>query len=96
MKPAPPVIRARKLEDPYSKHCRRHGTRRDGTPAGCRWRTVAEGGTGSTDAATARADLGVVDVKAGIVDVSSFSGTPATATVTFATPYPAGTSYGCC
>jgi hypothetical protein len=56
---------------------------------------VTEGGTGATDAATARANLGIVDdsTKAGIVPAASFAGNPALATVTFATAYPAGTSY---
>jgi hypothetical protein len=55
---------------------------------------LTEGGTGATDAATARANLGLVESKAGLVDAADFSpGATATATVTFATPYPAGTYY---
>ncbi|MEM7588013.1 MAG: hypothetical protein AAF560_31785 [Acidobacteriota bacterium] len=57
---------------------------------------VAQGGTGATDAAAARAALGITDdpTKVGIVAQSEFStGGNATATVTFATPFAAGTSY---
>jgi hypothetical protein len=56
---------------------------------------VSQGGTGATDAATARANLEIAEdpTKAGILPAASFSGNPGTATVAFADPYPAGTSY---
>ncbi|MEM7356327.1 MAG: cellulose binding domain-containing protein, partial [Acidobacteriota bacterium] len=48
-----------------------------------------------TDAATARANLGIVDdpTQVGLLAAAAFGGSPATASVTFETPYAAGTTY---
>ncbi|MFP3939883.1 MAG: hypothetical protein ACLF0P_06215 [Thermoanaerobaculia bacterium] len=57
---------------------------------------VSEGGTGATDATGARANLGIEEdpTKVGTVAAADFAGAPAaTATVTFAEPFPTGTSY---
>ncbi|MEM7588227.1 MAG: hypothetical protein AAF560_32865 [Acidobacteriota bacterium] len=57
---------------------------------------VDQGGTGATDAAAARAALGIEEdaTKVGIVAQIEFvGGARPTATVLFATPFPAGTSY---
>ncbi|MEM7585055.1 MAG: cellulose binding domain-containing protein [Acidobacteriota bacterium] len=56
---------------------------------------LSEGGTGGTDAASARAALGIEDdpTQVGIVGAGSFSGSPQTARVSFDTAYSAGTSY---